>query len=116
MQGSRATAPAPRAIRSEIQSAIDGGDLRAALTAIRTMICSEPSPANYAFGANCLRQFGYQGAQQVDLCPLRTFIVRSVTVEPFLPQILVEAALAGVWLEITVGGYGSVIHRSEEHT
>jgi FkbH-like protein len=40
---------------------------------------------------------------------LRTFIVRSVTLEPALPFISVEAALLGFLLELEVGGYGSYV-------
>jgi FkbH-like protein len=38
---------------------------------------------------------------------LKTFVVRSVTIEPILPFLKVEAALAGYILDFEVGGYGS---------
>ncbi len=38
---------------------------------------------------------------------LKTFAVRSVTVEPLLPALQVEAVLGGYVLEIEVGGFGS---------
>ena len=38
---------------------------------------------------------------------LRTFVARSVTVEPMLPQIVVEGVLAGLALDVRVGGFGS---------
>ena len=38
---------------------------------------------------------------------LRTFVVRSVTVEPVLPFLHVEAVLAGYVLDVEVGGFGS---------
>jgi FkbH-like protein len=40
---------------------------------------------------------------------LKTFIVRSVTLEPLLPFLKVEAALIGLLLEIEIGGYGSFV-------
>ena len=39
--------------------------------------------------------------------PLKTFAVRSVTVEPILPALQVEAALGGYVLDVEVGGFGS---------
>lgn len=38
---------------------------------------------------------------------LKTFVVRSVTVEPILPSLQVEAVLNGYVLDLEVGGYGS---------
>jgi FkbH-like protein len=38
---------------------------------------------------------------------LRTYIVRSVTVEPILPSLTVAATLSGYVLDVQVGGYGS---------
>lgn len=40
---------------------------------------------------------------------LRTFAVRSVTLEPLLPMLRVEAALEGLWLELQLGDYGSYL-------
>lgn len=40
---------------------------------------------------------------------LKTFIVRSVTVEPILPALQVEAVLGGYVLEVQVGGFGSYV-------
>jgi FkbH-like protein len=40
---------------------------------------------------------------------LKTFIVRSVTLEPVLPFLKMEAALHGLLLEIEMGGYGSYV-------
>jgi FkbH-like protein len=38
---------------------------------------------------------------------LNAYIVRSVTVEPILPYLIVEAVMSGYVLDITVGGFGS---------
>jgi FkbH-like protein len=40
---------------------------------------------------------------------LNTYIVRSVTVEPVLPFLTVEAVLSGYVLDVMLGGYGSYI-------
>ena len=38
---------------------------------------------------------------------LNAYIVRSVTAEPILPYLIVEAVMSGYVLDITVGGFGS---------
>lgn len=48
-------------------------------------------------------------AAAVGLQPLRVFIARSVTVEPWLPHLAAFSAQAGFWLDWAVGGYGSFI-------
>src|SRR5215469_4466782 len=40
---------------------------------------------------------------------LKTFIVRSVTIEPALPFLTVEAVLAGFVLHMELGGFGSYL-------
>src|SRR5258705_4310646 len=67
-------------------------------------------PGEYARAASRLRQLTAEGARELGLRALRTFIVRSVTVEPLLPQLLVHAAAtARAHLAIEVGGYGAYI-------
>ena len=60
-----------------------------------TLLCA----SSFAAIADALVDQGYKR--------LKTFIVRSVTVEPVLPFLTVEAVLAGYVLELEVGGYGS---------
>lgn len=64
-------------------------------------------PSDVAFSAASLRQLGDAFRSRRLLWSLRMFIVRSVTVEPILPTLAVEAALAGFLLEPEIGGYGS---------
>ncbi len=45
--------------------------------------------------------------EQLGARRLKTYVVRSVTVEPMLPSLSVEAVLANYVLDIEVGGYGS---------
>lgn len=67
------------------------------------------SPADFASLGRAIAGLGEAGARAAGLRPLRTFIVRSVTVEPWLPHLIVWGAQAGLWLDVTVGGYGSFI-------
>lgn len=52
---------------------------------------------------------GREKASKAGFKVVRTYIARSVTVEPFLPQLAVHSAAKGLWFECTVGGYGSFI-------
>ena len=48
-------------------------------------------------------------AREAGLRSVRTWIARSVTVEPLVPFIAARAAVEGLWLEMEIGGYGSFI-------
>jgi FkbH-like protein len=48
-------------------------------------------------------------AQQSQARRLKTYMVRSVTVEPILPFLITEAVLSNYVLDIEVGGYGSYV-------
>jgi len=98
-----------RQIRDAIQQASAAGDARALVRESCRLAGAAARPGDYAFAAARLRELQTQGARSALLKPLRTYVARSVTVEPFLPQLMVHAAAAGLWLDITVGGYGSFI-------
>ena len=91
--------------RQEIQEAVAVGRARAALDGMRELL-SLGRAMDVAFCATVLKKISgalvEQGHRQ-----LKTYLVRSVTVEPILPALLVEAALGGYVLELEVGGYGS---------
>jgi len=79
------------------------------IDAIRDLLTISMKSTDIAFAASRIREIGADTARKNGLIPLRAFLVRSVTVEPFLPHLIVYGALAGFWLDITVGGYGSYI-------
>ena len=94
--------PAEReALRRSIKEAEATADARSVLADCRTLVDRSDSPADMAFCCNTLRG-AVEGARS-----LRTFVVRSVTMEPMLLNLKVEAALAGYALELRVGGFGS---------
>ncbi len=96
-------------VRQRIQGAAQSGDGAALVSAIRMLSASCPSAGDYSFAAARLKELGAEGARKAGLKPLRTYIARSVTVEPLLPHLMVHAALRGLWLETAIGGYGSFI-------
>ena len=84
--------------------------LRARLAAILAPLAA-PEPPFRAFAA-ASRQLESEiapHAAAAGLRPVRTFLARSVTVEPWLPFLRVAAARAGLWLAATVGGYGGFL-------
>ncbi len=63
--------------------------------------------ADTAFCASAFKSIGEALVEQQGYKRLKTYVVRSVTVEPMLPSLTVEAVLAGYVLDVEVGGYGS---------
>ncbi len=94
-----------RQTRQSLQEAVAGGEARGALQAARELLAYE-KPSDLAFCATAFKKLsGALVAKGHKL--LRVFLVRSVTVEPTLPALQVEAVLNGYVLELQVGGYGS---------
>src|SRR5580698_8612593 len=93
-------------IRSAIKDAISRGDARAALQHGRNLAASG-KPADVMFCASQFAKIEGALAAQPGVKRLKTYVVRSVTVEPILPFLSVEAALAGYVLDVRPGGYGS---------
>lgn len=63
--------------------------------------------ADTAFCASAFKSIGDALVEQEGYKRLKTYVVRSVTIEPMLPSLAVEAVLAGYVLDVEVGGYGS---------
>ncbi len=96
-------------LRAQLTTAIDRLDAALVRLTLADFLKSSPNPGDFAFAAMRLRSIGSDKALQAGFKVLRTYIARSVTVEPFLPQLAVHSAAKGLWLEFTVGGYGSFI-------
>ena len=94
-----------RKARQDLQNAVAAGSVQDALRISRTLLSFGKS-SDLAFLSTALRKlqpaFLAHGHRL-----LRTFFVRSVTIEPVLPALHVEALLNGYVLEAQVGGYGS---------
>jgi len=61
------------------------------------------------FCASSFARIGDALKDQLGARRLKTYIVRSVTVEPILPFLSVEAVLSNYVLDLQVGGYGSYV-------
>jgi FkbH-like protein len=95
--------------RERMNQATSQSDWPGLLAEIRQMVHSGARAADFVFAAARLKKMAEAGARAAGLRYLRTYIVRSVTVEPFLPYLAVHSALAGFYLETRVGSYGAFI-------
>ncbi len=95
--------------RETLREAVDLGGGPGVCEAVRALMAAGETIGDYSFAAARLKKLGKEGAGKSGLKPIRTYIARSVTVEPLLPHLMVEGVAGGIWLEIEVGGYGSFI-------
>src|SRR5450759_947247 len=93
--------------RSEVSSAAAKGDATRLLQLTRSRIAEGATAAEYGVLAGHIRKFGRERARDLGLNDIRGFIARSVTVEPLLSHLIAEAAMAGIWMQVELGGYGS---------
>ncbi len=96
--------------RQRVTEAAVGGDARRLLDAIRGLQRDSPKPsADASFCASALTRSADLLTGSGVLRRLKTFFVRSVTLEPMLATLRVEAALEGLWLDTQLGDYGSYL-------
>ncbi len=91
--------------RQALQDAMAAGSASDALRSARELLNFE-KPSDLAFCATAFKKL-HEALLARGHRRLKTFVVRSVTVEPVLPALQVEAVLHGYLLELKVGGYGS---------
>jgi FkbH-like protein len=93
-------------VRRTLTAAVSSRHARDVLRHVRELVQSG-KPADTMFCASALGKMGEALVEQAVCRRLKTFVVRSVTVEPILPFLAVEAALAGYVLDVEMGGYGA---------
>ena len=96
-------------LRNAIKDASSRKDARAAIAAAATLLARTGKPADAMFCASAFAGIANEIGDQAGARKLRTFIVRSVTVEPILPFLNAESVLARFVLDIQIGGYGSYV-------
>src|ERR1700751_6016921 len=102
------TDPQRQETRRSIKEAVSQRYASTALRLTRTLLTSGKA-ADVMFCASALTDLAEELKTQLGAKRLKTYIVRSVTVEPILPSITVEAALSNYVLDLHVGGYGSYV-------
>jgi FkbH-like protein len=93
-------------IRRALSEALSAGQAQDALRHAQSLLRSG-RPADTMFCASAFKNIGEALVKQAACRRIKTFVVRSVTLEPILPFLTVEAALAGYVLDIEIGGYGA---------
>ena len=94
-------------LRREIKDAAARRDAAATVAGARRLLAASSKPADVMFCATAFAGVADALREQLGARRLKTYVVRSVTVEPMLPALAVEAMLANYALDIEVGGYGS---------
>src|SRR5260370_28892581 len=96
-------------LRHRIKEAASRRDASSAVQHSRTLLAASAKPADVMFCASTFAGIADALAQQPAARRLKTYVVRSVTVEPILPFLATEAVLSNYVLDIQVGGYGSYL-------
>jgi len=96
-------------LRRTIKEAAARLDGAAALSAARTLLNASQRTTDAMFCASSLLGVSDVLVTQMGMRRLKTFAVRSVTLEPMVPFLATEALFAGYVLDLQLGGYGSYI-------
>jgi FkbH-like protein len=95
--------------RRLLKAAVAQKNAADAVARVRELLEVSAKPADVMFCSSALTSLGDAICEQLGARKLRTYVVRSVTVEPIVPYLTIEAAQAKYVLELHVGGYGSYV-------
>jgi FkbH-like protein len=96
-------------LRRSLRDAASRGDATKAVKCGRELLEAFDKPADVMFCASSFAGIADAIGDQLRAKRLKTYVVRSVTVEPILPYLATEAVLANYVLDLQVGGYGSYV-------
>lgn len=96
-------------LRSAIKEAVARQDAAAVVAHARTLLQLSTKPGDVMFCSNAFAGMNDAIQSQLGAKRLKTYLVRSVTVEPILPYLTTEAIFSNYLLELQVGGYGSYV-------
>jgi FkbH-like protein len=94
-------------LRLSIKDAVSRSDAAGVVEGARQMLAGSSKPTDVMFCASSFARAADAIQEQLGMRRLRTYIVRSVTVEPILPYFAAEATLSNYVLDVEMGGYGS---------
>ncbi|HEV2618658.1 MAG TPA: HAD-IIIC family phosphatase [Acidobacteriaceae bacterium] len=103
------TDPQRRELRQSIKDAASSKDAAAVVSLVRQFLASSRKPADVMFCASSFAGVAGGLAFQLGMKKLKTYLVRSVTVEPIVPYLETQAVLSGYVLDLKIGGYGSYV-------
>jgi len=93
--------------RRSIKENVLNRDAAAVVRQARELLASPAKAADVMFCASTFAGIAEDLKDQLGARRLRTYVVRSVTVEPILPYLTTEAVFSNYLLDAQVGGYGS---------
>ena len=96
-------------LRRRIKEAVAAQDAAAAVNYARQLLAASSKSADTMFCASAFSEIADALREQLGARRLKTYVVRSVTVEPIVPALSVEAVLANYVLDLQIGGYGSYV-------
>ncbi len=96
-------------LRQCIKDALANREARAAVQLARDLLAVSSKASDVLFCATCFAAESETLTRQAGLKRLRTYLVRSVTLEPVLPYLSTEAVFSGFFLDLQAGGYGSYV-------
>src|SRR5882757_2967297 len=94
-------------IRHQIKDATARQDASAVVKYSGDLLALSGKPADVMFCASAFTSVADALNDQLGAKRLKTYVVRSVTVEPILPFLTTEAVFSNYVLDLRVGGYGS---------
>ncbi len=94
-------------LRRSIKEAVGRNDAAGMVEHVRRLLAGSTRPTDVMFSATSFAKASNAIQEQLGARRLRTYVVRSVTVEPILPYLTTEATLLNYLLEVEIGGYGS---------
>jgi FkbH-like protein len=94
-------------LRNSIKQAVSQQNGSAAVQHCRSLLDLSTKAGDVMFCASQLAQISDVLKSQLGAKRLKAYIVRSVTVEPILPSLCVDAVLSNYILDVQLGGYGS---------
>lgn len=96
-------------LRQRIKAAVASQDARTAVALGRQLLAASAKLVDAMFCATSFAALSESLTQQLGARKLKTYLVRSVTVEPLLPFLAAEAVFANYVLDLQLGGYGSYV-------
>ncbi len=94
-------------LRLSIKEAVSRNDAAGTVEYVRRLLAGSTRPTDVMFSASSFAKAADAIHEQLGARRLRTYVVRSVTIEPILPYLTTEATLSNYLLEVEIGGYGS---------
>ena len=96
-------------LRRSIKDGVSKQDAAGVVGLGRRLLAASSKPADVMFCASSFGAVADAIKGQLGAKRLKTYVVRSVTVEPIVPYLATEAVLANYLLDLHVGGYGSYV-------